>query len=125
MQKRAAELASRDGRVDPDDFFMAEQNARLKECGTLLPLHVRKPKRVVEPSRPTHGRDVVRGRDPLVLELNRKALAELPGKKKLEVIPDATHLFEEPGALESVAELAKSWFAAYLYRANERTRTAS
>ena len=51
-------------------------------------------------------------------------LAELPGEKRLEIIPGATHLFEEPGALESVAELAKSWFAVYLYRANQRTRTA-
>jgi len=67
---------------------------------------------------------VVGGRDPLVLEFNRKALAELPGEKKLEIIRGATHLFEEPGALESVAELAKSWFAVYLYRANQRTRTA-
>ena len=68
---------------------------------------------------------IVGGRDPLVLEFNRKALAELPGEKKLEIIPGATHRFEEPGALESVAELAKSWFAVYLYRANQRKRTAS
>jgi pimeloyl-ACP methyl ester carboxylesterase len=67
---------------------------------------------------------IVGGRDPLVLELNRKALAELPGEKKLEIVPDATHLFEEPGALESVADLARSWFVLYLCRANQRTRTA-
>jgi dienelactone hydrolase len=67
---------------------------------------------------------IVGGRDPLVLEFNRKALGELPGEKKLEIIPGATHLFEEPGALESVAGLAKSWFAVYLSRANQRTRTA-
>jgi putative phosphoribosyl transferase len=67
---------------------------------------------------------IVGGRDTLVLELNRKALAELPGEKKLEIVPDATHLFEEPGALESVAQLAKSWFALYLFRANQRSKTA-
>jgi pimeloyl-ACP methyl ester carboxylesterase len=67
---------------------------------------------------------IVGGRDPLVLELNRKALAELPGEKKLEIVPGATHLFEEPGALESVADLARSWFVLYLCRANQRTRTA-
>jgi hypothetical protein len=67
---------------------------------------------------------IVGGRDPLVLQLNRKALVELRGEKKLEIIPGATHLFEEPGALESVAEIAKSWFAVYLCRANQRMRTA-
>jgi len=67
---------------------------------------------------------IVGGRDPLVLELNRKAFAELPGEKKLEIVHGATHLFEEPGALESVADLARSWFVLYLCRANQRTRTA-
>jgi len=61
---------------------------------------------------------IVGGRNPQVLEFNRKALAELPGEKKLEIVPGATHLFEEPGALESVAQLAKSWFVLYLCRAN-------
>jgi len=67
---------------------------------------------------------IVGGRDPLVLELNRKAFAELPGEKKLEIVPGATHLFEEPGALESVAQLAKSWFVLYLCRANQWAGTA-
>jgi pimeloyl-ACP methyl ester carboxylesterase len=67
---------------------------------------------------------IVGGRDTLVLELNRKAFAELPGEKKLEIVPDATHLFEEPGALESVAQLAKSWFVLYLFRANQHSKTA-
>lgn len=57
---------------------------------------------------------IVGSRDPVVLELNRQAFAQLPGKKKLEIVPGATHLFEEPGALESVAQLAKNWFALYL-----------
>ena len=67
---------------------------------------------------------IVGGRDPLVLELNRKAFAELPGEKKLEIVPGATHLFEEPGALESVADLARSWFVLYLCRANQWAGTA-
>jgi len=52
------------------------------------------------------------------------ALAELRGPKKLEIIPGATHLFEEKGALESVAQFAKNWFLLYLVRANQRARTA-
>jgi dienelactone hydrolase len=67
---------------------------------------------------------IVGGRDPLVLEFNRKALGELSGEKKLEIVRGATHLFEEPGALESVGQLAKSWFVLYLGRANRRMRTA-
>lgn len=58
---------------------------------------------------------IVGSRDLEVLELNRRALAALPGKqKKLEVVPAATHLFEEPGALEMVAKLAAEWFKRYL-----------
>jgi len=52
--------------------------------------------------------------DETVLELNRDALGRLPGRKKLEVVPGATHLFEEEGALERVAHLAKNWFGRYL-----------
>lgn len=57
---------------------------------------------------------IVGGADPQVLALNRQALDRLPGTKRLEVVPGATHLFEEPGALESVAALARDWFARYL-----------
>lgn len=53
---------------------------------------------------------LVGARDTLVLELNRKACAALPCEKQLEVIPGATHLFPEPGALEKVAHLASAWF---------------
>jgi dienelactone hydrolase len=67
---------------------------------------------------------IVGGRDPLVIEFNRRALAELAGEKKLEIVPGATHLFEEPGALQSVAELAKNWFVHYLSRATQQTRSA-
>ena len=67
---------------------------------------------------------IVGGRDSTVLELNRKAFAELPGEKKLEIVPGATHLFEEPGSLESVAQLAKNWFALYLSRPGNHDGTA-
>jgi hypothetical protein len=42
------------------------------------------------------------------------ALSLLKGEKQLEIIPGATHLFEEPGALEQVAQLASQWFIRYL-----------
>ena len=57
---------------------------------------------------------IVGGKDWTVLRLNRIALAELRGEKRLEIVPGATHLFEEPGALESVADLAKKWFLRYV-----------
>jgi putative phosphoribosyl transferase len=53
---------------------------------------------------------IVGGRDYTVLNLNRVALEKLMCPKRLEVVPDATHLFEERGALEEVAALAASWF---------------
>jgi putative phosphoribosyl transferase len=55
---------------------------------------------------------IVGGDDRLVLALNRSAMAQLPqqGEHRLEIIPGATHLFEEPGALDSVAALARDWF---------------
>jgi len=49
--------------------------------------------------------------DDRVIEWNRDALAALRGPKELAIVPGATHLFEEPGALEQVAELASGWFA--------------
>lgn len=57
---------------------------------------------------------IVGGDDDVVLELNRQALARLQGRKELMVVPGATHLFEEPGALEKVAQLAGDWFEAHL-----------
>lgn len=57
---------------------------------------------------------IVGGQDPEVLELNRAALTELPGEARLEVVPGATHLFEEPGTLEQVADLARAWFEHHL-----------
>lgn len=52
---------------------------------------------------------IVGSRDEAVLELNRAAQARLGGPSRLEIIPGATHLFEEPGALEAVAGLAADW----------------
>jgi putative phosphoribosyl transferase len=57
---------------------------------------------------------IVGERDPDVLRLNEQVLALLPGEKRLEVIPGASHLFEEAGAIEQVAQLARDWFAQYL-----------
>jgi putative phosphoribosyl transferase len=57
---------------------------------------------------------IVGGRDTAVLELNRKALARLTCPKRLDVVPGATHLFEERGTLEQVAALAAAWFREYL-----------
>jgi dienelactone hydrolase len=53
-------------------------------------------------------------RDPEVLQLNRLAMQKLHGDGHLEVVPGATHLFEEPGALEDVARLAREWFLTHL-----------
>jgi dienelactone hydrolase len=57
---------------------------------------------------------IVGGRDQKVLELNKDALRQLIGKKELRVVAGATHLFEEPGKLEEVAEMAAGWFRRYL-----------
>jgi putative phosphoribosyl transferase len=59
---------------------------------------------------------IVGGNDKVVLELNREAYARLTGEKELVIVPGATHLFEEPGALEEVARLATAWFKRYLHR---------
>ncbi|GAA1181734.1 pimeloyl-ACP methyl ester carboxylesterase [Kitasatospora gansuensis] len=53
---------------------------------------------------------IVGGHDPEVLRLNEEAAEQLGGPCRLRVIPGATHLFEEPGALEQVADLARDWF---------------
>ena len=57
---------------------------------------------------------IVGGNDPEVVRLNVAALNELRCEKHLEIIPGATHLFEEPGALDEVARLARDWFERYL-----------
>ena len=57
---------------------------------------------------------IVGGDDVPVLELNREALAQLRCEKRLVIVPGATHLFEEPGALDQVARLAREWFERHL-----------
>jgi len=57
---------------------------------------------------------VVGGADDVVLDLNRRALALLGSEKRIEIVPGATHLFEEPGALERVADLAAEWLVEFL-----------
>jgi|SRR5690606_10128312 dienelactone hydrolase len=88
IQPQVRAVVARGGRPD-----LAEPELRNVEAATLL---------------------IVGGNDPQVLALNRAACAQLRGTRRLEVIPGATHLFEEPGALEAVAELAPSWFERYL-----------
>ena len=62
---------------------------------------------------------IVGGDDNVVLELNRKACEQLRTEKELAIIPGATHLFEEPGALEAVATKATEWFVSHLPSARE------
>jgi putative phosphoribosyl transferase len=57
---------------------------------------------------------IVGGRDETVIRLNELALAELQTAKRLVIVPGATHLFEEPGALQQVAQLAARWFERHL-----------
>src|SRR5207244_6344852 len=53
---------------------------------------------------------IVGGNDDVVIELKEKARAQMCCEVKLEIVPGATHLFEEPGTLEKVAQLASDWF---------------
>jgi dienelactone hydrolase len=57
---------------------------------------------------------IVGGEDKLVIKLNELAMAKMSCIKQLEIVPGATHLFEEPGTLEVVAEIATNWFLKYL-----------
>jgi putative phosphoribosyl transferase len=57
---------------------------------------------------------IVGSHDPVVIDLNQQALAELTGEARLEIVPGATHLFEEPGTLQQVATLATEWFRRWL-----------
>jgi putative phosphoribosyl transferase len=59
---------------------------------------------------------IVGGDDTVVLELNRNAQARLRCENRLRVVPGATHLFEEPGTLDTAAELARDWFLEHLTR---------
>jgi putative phosphoribosyl transferase len=57
---------------------------------------------------------IVGGRDNVVIELNEQAMRQMKAPVRLEIVPGATHLFEESGALEQVARLAREWFVSYL-----------
>jgi len=57
---------------------------------------------------------IVGGKDTVVLELNKKAMEQIPAEKKLKIVLGATHLFEEPGKLEEVAKLSAEWFSTHL-----------
>lgn len=59
---------------------------------------------------------IVGGNDRIVIDLNQKALQMMHCEKQLKIIPQATHLFEEPGALEQVAEWAGDWFLTHLHK---------
>jgi len=67
---------------------------------------------------------IVGARDVEVLSLNRFALAEMKCEAELAIVPHATHLFEEEGALERVAELASDWFLKYFHSGGEAENRA-
>jgi len=95
LEPRVAAVVSRGGRPD-----LAGRRLRAVRAPTLL---------------------VVGGEDTEVLELNRRALADLAAvEKQLAVIPHATHLFEEPGTLDEAARLAAEWFARHLHAEADR-----
>lgn len=86
--KPIAAVVSRGGRPDLADRYLSQVTAP-----TLL---------------------IVGGADTVVIELNQKAYEILLCEKKYEIVPRATHLFEEPGALDQVANLASQWFVKFL-----------
>ena len=66
---------------------------------------------------------IVGGEDRDVIELNREAMAEMHCEKEISIVPGATHLFEEPGALEQVAKLALGWFGRHFGRGAKQEDT--
>ena len=64
---------------------------------------------------------IVGGEDDVVIGLNERARDQMRGDVRLEIVPGATHLFEEPGALERVAQLARDWFLQHLPAAHPST----
>lgn len=57
---------------------------------------------------------IVGGADPAVIDYNREAIEQMRASASLAIVPGATHLFEEPGALEEVSRLARDWFLRHL-----------
>jgi pimeloyl-ACP methyl ester carboxylesterase len=64
---------------------------------------------------------IVGERDPAVIEMNREARRLLRVECEIEIVPGATHLFEEPGTLEQVSRLAEDWFARYVGHNGQHT----
>jgi len=64
---------------------------------------------------------IVGGWDGPVIDMNRDAYNQLECEKNLEIIPAASHLFEEPGKLEEVARLSAGWFSRYLKKPASRS----
>ncbi|CAN5893733.1 dienelactone hydrolase family protein [soil metagenome] len=67
---------------------------------------------------------IVGERDEQVIELNQRAMARMHAQTRLEIVPGATHLFEEPGALDRVAALARDWLVHHLVTARARSFSA-
>ena len=63
---------------------------------------------------------IVGGNDPVVIRLNEQATERMAAETKLEIVPGATHLFEEPGTLEKVTELATDWFIQHMTTPEDR-----
>jgi putative phosphoribosyl transferase len=105
----AAALAASCGR--PEVVAVVSRGGRPDLAGDALP-HVRAPTLLV-----------VGGDDEVVIDLNREALARMSCETRLEIVPGATHLFEEPGTLEQVADLAAGWFTAHFAPAAEVRRS--
>lgn len=59
---------------------------------------------------------IVGGEDTLVIDLNKQAMEQLWSEKRLEIVPGASHLFEEPGTLEEVARIATDWFSKHFQK---------
>jgi putative phosphoribosyl transferase len=93
-RRRVAAIVSRGGRPDLAERVLADVRAP-----TLL---------------------IVGGDDPHVIELNRQAAAQMPVEPRIEIVPGAGHLFEEPGKLETVATLTRDWFERHLSAAGTR-----
>ncbi|HXV24157.1 MAG TPA: alpha/beta family hydrolase [Alphaproteobacteria bacterium] len=90
------------GRAEMEIGAVVSRGGRPDLAGAILP-QVRAPTLLI-----------VGGADEVVLDLNRQALKRLTCEKQLVIIPGATHLFEEPGALEQVVGHAQQWFLKYL-----------
>lgn len=59
---------------------------------------------------------IVGGRDQVVMDINRESASRIPGQTEIRIVEGASHLFEEPGALEKVASMAVEWFDRHLHR---------